>query len=87
MSETVQASCLSSKIKSSKDHQLITYDIRDLYVNNPTEETLTITKSMLLKNNDAHITQQIIISMETVLSQNYFMFQNKIYQPLVPLVL
>ena len=36
---------------------------------------------MLLKNNDAHITQQIITLMETVLSQNYFMFHNQIYQP------
>jgi hypothetical protein len=36
---------------------------------------------MLLKNNDAHVTQQIIILIEAVLSQNYFMFQNKIHQP------
>ena len=36
---------------------------------------------MLLKKNDAHVTQQIIILIEAVLSQNYFMFQNKIHQP------
>jgi len=36
---------------------------------------------MLLKNKDAHVTQQIITLMEAVLSQNYFMFQNHIYQP------
>ena len=36
---------------------------------------------MLLRNNDAHVTQQIIILIEAVLSQNYFMFQNKIHQP------
>jgi len=36
---------------------------------------------MLLKKNDAHVTQQIIILMEAVLSQNYFMFQNKTHQP------
>jgi len=36
---------------------------------------------MLLKNDDAHVTQQIITLMEAVLSQNYFMFQNKLYQP------
>jgi hypothetical protein len=59
----------------------MTYDIKDLDVNIPIEEPLTNTKSMLLKNNDAHITQQIIILMEAVLSQNYFMFQSKIYQP------
>ena len=69
------------KLNLSKDHQLITYDIKDLDVNIPIEETLTITKSMLLKKNDAHVTQQIIILIEAVLSQNYFMFQNKIHQP------
>jgi len=68
------------KLNLSKD-QLITYDIKDLDVNIPIEETLTITKSMLLKKNDAHVTQQIIILIEAVLSQNYFMFQNKIHQP------
>jgi hypothetical protein len=60
---------------------LITYNIKDLYVNIPIEETLTITKSMLLKNNDTEIMQQIITLMRLVLSQNYFTFQNKIYQP------
>ena len=52
------------KLNLSKD-QLITYDIKDLDVNIPIEETLTITKSMLLKKNDAHVTQQIIILIET----------------------
>ena len=46
------------KLNLSKDHQLITYDIKDLDVNIPIEETLIITKSMLLKKNDAHVTQQ-----------------------------
>jgi len=36
---------------------------------------------MLPKSNDAQITQQIIILMKLILSQNYFTFQNKIYQP------
>jgi hypothetical protein len=45
-----------------------------------TEETLKILKSMLLKNNDAQVTQQIITLMKLVLSQNYFIFENKIYE-------
>jgi hypothetical protein len=61
--------------------ELITYGIIDPYVNIPMEETLTITKSRLLKSNDAQITQQIIILMKLILSQNYFTFQNKIHQP------
>jgi len=36
---------------------------------------------MLLKNDDAQVTQQITALMEAVLSQNYFRFQNKIYHP------
>ena len=36
---------------------------------------------MLLKNNDTQTTQQIIPLMTIVLSQNYFTFRNKIYQP------
>jgi len=52
------------KLNLSKDHQLLTYDVRDLYINIPIEETLKITKSMLLKNDNAHITQQIIVFIE-----------------------
>jgi hypothetical protein len=69
------------KLNLSKNHQLITHDTKDLYVNIPIEEALEITKSMLLKNNDAHVTQEIMTLLETVLSQIYFIFQNKIYQP------
>jgi hypothetical protein len=70
-----------TQIKLNENHKLITYDIKDLYVNIPIEETLTITKSMLLKSNDTQITQQIITLMKLILSTNYFIFQNKIYQP------
>ena len=36
---------------------------------------------MRLKNNDTQTTEQIITLMRIVLSQNYFIFRNKIYQP------
>ena len=70
-----------ANLKISENHKLIMYNIKDLYLNIPTEETLAITKSMLLKHNDTQIMQQIITLISLVLSQNYFMFQNKIYQP------
>jgi hypothetical protein len=70
-----------TNLKISKIHKLITYELKDLYVNIPIEETLTITKSRLLKSNDTQTTQQIITLMRLVLSQNYFTFQNKVYQP------
>jgi hypothetical protein len=59
----------------------MTFDIQDLFVNIPTQETLQITKSLLLKNNNPNVTQQIIELLRLILSQNYFTFQNKIYQP------
>jgi len=45
------------------------------------KETLMITKSILLKHNDAKVTKQIITLMEVILQQNYFSFQNNLYQP------
>jgi hypothetical protein len=41
-----------TNLKINKIHKLITYDIKDLSVNIPIQETLTITKSRLLKSND-----------------------------------
>jgi hypothetical protein len=39
-----------------------------------------ITKSILLKH-DAQVTKQIITSLEIILQQNYFSFENNLYQP------
>jgi homospermidine synthase len=38
-------------------HRLITFDIKDLYVNILTKETIEITKEQLLKNNDKQLTK------------------------------
>jgi len=56
---------------------LITYNIKDILI----EETLIIKKLRFLKSNDTQTTQQIITLMRLVLSQKYFTFQNKVYQP------
>jgi hypothetical protein len=69
-----------TNLNINKNHKLITYDIKDLSVNIPIEETLTTTKSRLLKINDTQTTKQIITLMRLALSQNYFTFQNKVYQ-------
>ena len=53
--------------------------MKDIYVNIPMEETLIITKMMLLKSNDTQITQQILILMKLILSHNQFTFQYNIY--------
>jgi len=60
---------------------MTTFDIKDLYVNIPIDETLNIVKSKLLENNNTQITQQILSLLIVTLLQNYFIFQHKIYQP------
>jgi len=56
-------------------------DIKDLYVNIPITETTDITTTKLLKHNEPEITTQICKLLETILQQNYFIFQEQIYQP------
>ena len=65
----------------SEHCKLVTYDIKDLYVNIPLQETLKITELMLNKENDEQITKQIITLLDAILKQNYFEFQNNLYQP------
>jgi len=55
---------------------MITFDIKDLYTNIPIDETINIIKTKLQQNSNRQITHQI-----TVLLQNYFIFQHKIYHP------
>ena len=70
-----------TKIKLDANHRMITLDIKDLYVNIPIQETLRITRTILLENNDEHTTKQMITLLEVILQQNYFSFCNNIYQP------
>jgi hypothetical protein len=60
---------------------MITFDIKDLYVNILTKEMLIITKTLLSVHNDEHIPKQILTVLEFILQQNYYSFQNNIYQP------
>ena len=54
---------------------------KDLYVNIPIDETINIIKTKLQQNNTRQLTYQIIAMIKTVLQQNYFAFQQTIYQP------
>jgi len=60
---------------------MITFDIKDLYVNIPIQETLRIAKNLLLENNNENTSKQMITFLEVTLQQNYFSFCNNIYQP------
>jgi uncharacterized protein (UPF0147 family) len=70
-----------TKLAINDKHRLITLDIKDLYVNIPLKETIDITRTQLLKNNNTQTTNQIINLLEVILMQNYFVFQEQIYQP------
>jgi hypothetical protein len=56
-------------------------NIKGLYFTIPLSETLNIVKTKLLQNNDIQIAEQILTLLKEVLSQNYFAFQQRIYQP------
>jgi hypothetical protein len=69
------------QLKIHEKHKLITFDIKDLYVNIPIDETISITQTLLLIQNNKTSTQQMIKLTETILQQNYFIFADNIYQP------
>jgi hypothetical protein len=56
------------KLYVNENHRLIIFNIHDLFVNIPIQETLQITKSLLLKNNTPEVTQQIMELSELILS-------------------
>jgi len=60
---------------------MISFDIKDLYVNIPIDETLNIIKTKVLQINNIQITCQMLSLLKVILPHNYFMLQQKIYQP------
>ena len=60
---------------------MITFDIKDLYGLMPIHEILNILKIKVLENNNTQITHKILSLLEVILSQNYFTYHNKTYQP------
>jgi hypothetical protein len=70
-----------TKLEIQENHRLITFGIKDLYVNIPITETINIIKEKLLQNNNPQIMHQILALLKVVLAQNYFTFQQRIYQP------
>jgi hypothetical protein len=69
------------KLTINNKHRMITYDVKDLYISIPIDETLKIMEIQLLKNNDKHKTKQKITILKTILAQNYFTFHDTIYHP------
>jgi retron-type reverse transcriptase len=61
---------------------MITFDIKDLYVNIPIDETIAIVKTQLTKNKiEKYTITQAGTPLKTILRQNYVQSGNKFFQP------
>jgi hypothetical protein len=60
---------------------LLTLNVKDFYDNVPIQETLDLTKAQLIANNDKQTTHQNMTLLDIILRQNYFSFNDQIYQP------
>jgi hypothetical protein len=69
-----------TKLKPNENHRMLTFDIRDLYVNIPINDTIRITRTLIANHNNEQITKELTTLLETVLKQNYLSFQGNIYQ-------
>ena len=70
------------KIQVDKNTRLITYDIKDLYVNLPIQGIKETTKLWLKRNNtDNKLVNQTIQMLTTIINQNYFQHENHWFQP------
>ena len=70
-----------TKLTISNSHRLITLDTKTLYVNIAILENIDIARAQLLKHNDKNTTEQICKLLKMALQQNYFAFQEQVYQP------
>jgi hypothetical protein len=70
------------KLKISDTTRMITLDMKDLYVNIPIDETITIMKNQPKnKKLDNGTIEQARKLLETILRQNYLQFNSKFFQP------
>ena len=63
-----------TKLEIHENHRMISFDIKDLYVNIPIDEILNIIKTKLLQNNNIQIAHQMLSLLKVILSQDYLMF-------------
>ena len=69
-------------IPVNDNHKTITLDIKDLYVNLPTRNTVNITKFWLKTNNQNQtIIGKILYLLKIILEQNYFQHEDHFYKP------
>jgi hypothetical protein len=71
-----------TKLHMQDNYKFLTLDIKDLYVNIPTQNTLHITKQQLHKHNvDGQVATDVLNILETILKLNYFQYEGNFYKP------
>ena len=69
-------------IRIKETDRIITPDIKDLYVNLPTNLLLNVTKHWLqMNNNEGTTITQILYITKIILEQNYFQYSEAIFKP------
>jgi hypothetical protein len=69
-------------IPVNDNYKTITLDIKDLYVNLPTQNIVNITKFWLKTNNQNQtIIDEILYLLKIILEQNYFQHEDHFYKP------
>jgi len=69
------------KINIYENHRMVTFDIKVLYVNIPIGQTLEIANNLIMENNIEQEKNTDKPTLDTILKQNYFAFDDNIYQP------
>jgi hypothetical protein len=69
-----------TEIPYNQGLKLVSFDIKNMYPNIPTEELIKIIKEMCIQQAlDGKTTHELLKITQTILEQNYFEFQNKCY--------
>jgi hypothetical protein len=72
-----------TQVKLTKNHRIMTLDIKDLYVNIPVEDIIhSIEFWFQLQSRDVTMLNQIKKLLRTVLQQNYFHYEGTYYKPM-----
>lgn len=78
---TIKLTELLKTIPVTDNTKLFSFDITNMYTNIPIAETIKIIKQKLTANNEtSKYIQQITKSIQTILNQNYFEYNNNIYK-------
>jgi hypothetical protein len=70
-----------TNLQCKRDYNLLTLDIRGLYVSIPIKVFIHLTQSLLQYDHTNRIVQKQTNLFDTILQENYFQHNNKVYTP------